>query len=204
MFLVSRTGVLLGQETIRDIKADIMSHHSILPSNPQNRDSNSNARRARIVNPCVGLDAPSFPRFRILDRERERAYGTRLRYGTLHLISPPESSDIYGKHLIAILFLPLPLEKNEGNRRARLKGRMGQRWKRRPRPRAFQISSLRRQREDRWDQTKGEKRAWSWKVGGKDEINSRVYGALKIVGISLTTWQTATVVVLLAGGLKMH
>jgi len=49
---------------------------------------------------------------------------------------------------------------------------------------------------------KGEKRAWSWKVGGKDEINSRVYGALKVAGISLTTWQTATVVVLLAGGLK--
>lgn len=40
------------------------------------------------------------------------------------------------------------------------------------------------------------------KVGGKDEINSRVYGALKVAGISLTTWQTATVVVLLAGGLK--
>lgn len=56
--------------------------------------------------------------------------------------------------------------------------------------------------ENGWVQMEGEEHARSWKVGGKDEINSRVYGALKIVGISLTTWQTATVVVLLAGGLK--
>jgi hypothetical protein len=40
------------------------------------------------------------------------------------------------------------------------------------------------------------------KVGGKDEINSQVYGALKVAGISLTTWQTATGVALLAGGLR--
>lgn len=45
-------------------------------------------------------------------------------------------------------------------------------------------------------------RAQDGKVGGKDEINSRVYGALKVAGISLTTWQTATAVALLAGGLK--
>lgn len=45
-------------------------------------------------------------------------------------------------------------------------------------------------------------RAGEGKVGGKDEINSRVYGALKVAGISLTTWQTATAVALLAGGLK--
>lgn len=31
------------------------------------------------------------------------------------------------------------------------------------------------------------------KVGGKDEINSRVYGTFKVAGISLTTWQSATV-----------
>lgn len=31
------------------------------------------------------------------------------------------------------------------------------------------------------------------KVGGKDEINSQVYGTLKVAGISLTTWQPATV-----------
>lgn len=31
------------------------------------------------------------------------------------------------------------------------------------------------------------------KVGGKDEINSRVYGTFKVAGISLTTWQPATV-----------
>lgn len=67
------------------------------------------------------------------------------------------------------------------------------------------LSKFRRSRErgeGGWDQTKGERRAGSWKVGGKDEINSRVYGALKVAGISLTTWQTATVVVLLAGELK--
>lgn len=33
----------------------------------------------------------------------------------------------------------------------------------------------------------------SRKVGGKDEINSRVYGTFKVAGISLTTWQSATV-----------
>lgn len=36
-------------------------------------------------------------------------------------------------------------------------------------------------------------RGTSGKVGGKGEINSWVYGALKVPGISLTTWQTATV-----------
>lgn len=39
------------------------------------------------------------------------------------------------------------------------------------------------------------------KVGGKDEINSRVYGTFKVAGISLTTWQPATVLAP-AGGLK--
>lgn len=84
----------------------------------------------------------------------------------------------------------------------RLKGRIGQRWKRRPRPRFPNFVVPRTRRGWVEDQTEGEKRAGSWKVGGKDEINSRVYGALKVAGISLTTWQTATVVVLLAGGLK--
>jgi len=79
---------------------------------------------------------------------------------------------------------------------------MGQRWKRRPRPRFPNFIVPKTWRG--WDQTKRKKRAGIWKVGGKDEINSRVYGALKVAGISLTTWQTATVVVLLAGGLKMH
>lgn len=40
----------------------------------------------------------------------------------------------------------------------------------------------------------GRGRKGTEKKGGKDEINSRVYGALKVAGISLTTWQTATVV----------
>lgn len=62
--------------------------------------------------------------------------------------------------------------------------------------------------DEAWEDGKGpargreRKNAEDGKVGGKNEINSRVYGALKVAGISLTTWQTATGVALLAGGLK--
>lgn len=86
----------------------------------------------------------------------------------------------------------------------RLKGRIGQRWKRRPRPRFPNFVVPWTWRGWVEDQTEGEKRAGSWKVGGKDEINSRVYGALKVAGISLTTWQTATVVGPPSGRAEMH
>lgn len=134
----------------------------------------------------------------------------RLRYGTLHLISPrgqepasisiestwsPPSSSYYRS------------KKTEGGSGGdRLK--KGQNRDGSERSRFFPNFATRRGRlkpdqKEEWEREKEKRRAEEdGKVGGKDEINSSVYGALKVAGISLTTWQTATVVAFLAGGLK--
>lgn len=185
-------------------ECNVVSHHSTLLSNPQNWDSDSNARRARIVNPCWSRCAIA-PEVSYL-RYRMRAYiryEIKIRYTPFNQSTrepryPWKAPDRHS--LLSAIWKEW--EEPEGGRRGGTIKRKDGTEMEEATSTVFQISLFRGRDENGWVQTKGEKRARSWKAGGKDEINSRVYGALKIVGISLTTWQTATVVVLLAGGLK--
>lgn len=78
--------------------------------------------------------------------------------------------------------LSFALSRNVQEERKRARGEKG--------PHAFvEILVGWKERDEEWLASGTNSR----KVGGKDEINSRVYGTFKVAGISLTTWQSATV-----------